>query len=148
VPVYLTLFYGWDGSYDTPSYAASGADGYALTNYSYPGNDVATAASKTEELIDTKRLQTAADHAVAAHPGRPIVVEYGFHTLAFQRGRRPAQTAGLVADRAAKQAAMRATTAFYRKNYAAVIGTMYFGYDIVKAEGDPPRPLDFALDTP
>ena len=149
VPVFLSLFYGWDGSYDVPSYAESGADGYALTSYSYPRNRVATAASTTDELIDTKRLHRAADRATAAHPGRPLVVEYGFQTVQFQRGGgRPDQTAGLVADEPAKKKAMRATTAFYRNNYPAVIGTMYFGYDIVKQEGDPPRPVDFGLTPP
>jgi LmbE family N-acetylglucosaminyl deacetylase len=145
VPVWLSLFYGWDGSYDIPSYEPSGADGYALTSYSYPGNRAATAASNTDELIDTKRLHRTADRAIAAHPGRPIVVEYGFQTVQFHGGHWPDQTAGLVADEAAKKKAMQATTAFYRNNYHSVIGTMYFGYDIVKDEGNPPRPVDFTL---
>jgi hypothetical protein len=148
IRVFLGLFYGWDGAYDVPSYAAAGADGYVLTSYSYPGNRVATSVSSTDELIDTPRLQKAADRAVAAQPGRPIVVEYGFQTLEFQNGDRPDQTAGLVADRAAKKNAMLATTAFYRNHYPAVIGTMYFGYDLVKSEGTPPRPLDFTLTAP
>jgi hypothetical protein len=145
IKVFLGLFYGWDGAYDVPSYAGSGADGYALTNYSYPGKTVATAASDTGELIDEPRLRQAMRRAIDGQPGRPIVVEYGFQTLHFQRGKRPDQTAGLVADRAAKQRAMLATTDFYRTHYPAVIGTMYFGYDIVKPEGNPPRPVDFAL---
>jgi hypothetical protein len=147
-PVFLGLFYGWDGSYDTPSYASAGADGYVLTNYSYPGNRVATAATAIDGLIDTPRLQKAMDRATGSDPGKRIVVEYGFQTLAFQHGHRPDQAAGLVADHAAKEKAMRATTEFYRSHYPDVIGTMYFGFDIVKPEGRPPRPLDFALESP
>jgi hypothetical protein len=147
-PVFVGLFYGWDDTYDIPSYASAGADGYVLTNYSYPGSHVATAATAIDELIDTPRLQKAMDRAGRSDPGKHVVVEYGFQTLAFQHGRRPQQTAGLVADRAAKEKAMRATTEFYRSHYPDVIGTMYFGYDIVKPEGAPPRPLDFALEPP
>jgi hypothetical protein len=81
---------------------------------------------------------------VAAHPGAPIVVEYGFQTLAAQKSM-PDQTAGLVADITVKRAALRATTHFYCSRYPAVIGTTYFGYNIFKAEGNPPRTLDYAL---
>jgi hypothetical protein len=148
LPVYLALFYGWDGSYDVPSYAAAGADGYSLTSYSYPGNHPATVASDAAELLDETRLHRTARRAIGAHPHRPVVVEYGYQTLQFHGGVRPGQTAGLVADRAAKQKAMQATTAFYRDHYPAVTGTMYFGYDIVKDEGDPLRPVDFGLTSP
>jgi hypothetical protein len=147
-PVFLGLFYGWDGSYDIPSYASADADGYVLTNYSYPGSHVATAATGIDELIDTPRLQKAMERAARSVRGKPVTVEYGFQTLAYQHGQPPQQTAGLVADRAAKEKAMQAVTEFYRSHYPDVIGTMYFGYDIVKPEGTPPRPLDFALETP
>lgn len=143
-PVFVGLFYGWDGSYPIPSYRDSGADGYVLTSYSYPGARVADARSSPEELIDAPRLRATADRAVAAHPGAPIVVEYGFQTLAAQRSM-PDQTAGLVSDVTVKRAALRATTHFYCTRYPAVIGTTYFGYNIFKAEGDPPRTIDFGL---
>ena len=145
-PVFLGLFYGWDGSYRIPSYRDSGADGYVLTSYSYPGSRVADARSGVDELIDTPRLRAAADRAVADQPGAPIVVEYGFQTLAAQESM-PDQTAGLVADVTVKRAALRATTHFYCSQYPAVIGTTYFGYNIFKAEGNPPRTLDYALTT-
>jgi hypothetical protein len=143
-PVFVGLFYGWDGSYQIPSYRDSGADGYVLTSYSYPGSRVAHAGSSADELIDAGRLRAVADRAVAAQPGAPIVVEYGFQTLAAQKAM-PDQTAGLVADVTVKRAALRATTHFYCSRYPAVIGTTYFGYNIFKAEGNPPRTLDYGL---
>jgi hypothetical protein len=141
--IYLGLFYGWDGSYPIPSYRGSGADGYVLTSYSYPGGDASTDA----ELIDEPRLRAVADRAVADHPGSPLIVEYGFQTLAAQRDR-PDQTAGLVRDEEAKRRALRATTRFYRKRYPAVVGTMYFGWNVHKREGNPPRMLDYGLVPP
>ena len=146
-PVFVGLFYGWDGSYRIPSYRDSGADGYVLTSYSYPGGRVPRAGSSAEELIDAPRLRSAADRAVAAQPGSPIVVEYGFQTLAGH-GSMPDQTAGLVADVTVKRAALRATTHFYCSRYPAVIGTTYFGYNVFKAEGNPPRTLDYGLTPP
>lgn len=143
-PIYLGLFYGWDGGFATPSYRDSGADGYVLTSYSYPGKKVADSRSDTAELIDEPRLRSIADRAVADHPGSPIVVEYGFQTLTGHDDR-PAQSAGLVRDASAKRAALLATTRFYRENYPAVTGTVYFGFNVHKAEGDPPRTLDFGL---
>ena len=62
-PVFLGLFYGWDGSYQVPSYRDSGADGYVLTSYSYPGARVADARSTPDELIDAPRLGAIADRA-------------------------------------------------------------------------------------
>lgn len=146
-PVFVGLFYGWDGSYQIPSYRDSGADGYVLTSYSYPGARVADAHSTPDELIDAPRLASIADRAVAAHPGAPLVVEYGFQTLAAQKSM-PNQTAGLVADVTVKRAALRATTHFYCSRYPTVIGTTYFGYNIFKDEGDPPSTLDFGLTRP
>jgi hypothetical protein len=141
--IFLGLFYGWDGSYPVPSYRDSGADGYVLTSYSYPAEH----ASTTDELIDAPRLRAVADRAAADHPGRPLVVEYGFQTMAGHRDR-PDQTAGLVPDEAAKRRALRATTRFYRRHCPAVIGTMYFGWNVHKAEGNPPRMLDYGLVPP
>lgn len=137
VPVYLGLFYGWDNTYDLPSYAPAGADGYALTNYSYPGPDLG-------DVINAPRLAVAANRAAGRYPGMPMVVEYGFQTM---NGRLapPGQTAGLVADVAAKRRALALTTRFYRDLYPQVRGTMYFGLNVVKEEGDPPSPIDFTL---
>jgi hypothetical protein len=147
LPAYLGLFYGWDGAYDVPSYSAAGADGYVLTNYSYPDPpDMAgTARDDVTRLINESRLKAITDRAVNVAGDTPVVVEYGFHTLAYQGGNKPDQVAGLVADRNAKEKALRATTAFYCGRYPNVIGTIYFGYNTYTVEGDPPRRLDFAL---
>jgi hypothetical protein len=136
--VFLGLFYGWDGSYAVPSYRPAGADGYVLTNYSYPGGDVS-------DIIGEKRLRSTVERAANEAGNNPIVVEYGFHTLTYQNGNVPDQVAGLVADENAKEAAMRATTRLYCDGYPTVIGTMYFGYNTDKVEGNPPRHLDYGL---
>jgi hypothetical protein len=39
-----------------------------------------------------------------------------------------------------------ATTRFYCTGYPSVRGTLYFGFNIHKAEGEPPARLDFALE--
>lgn len=147
LPVHLGLFYGWDGTYDIPSYATAGADGYVLTNYSYPDTSegLRSADGEPATLINEPRLRAVTDRAVQMAGDAPMVVEYGFHTLTYQHGNMPDQIAGLVADRATKEKAMRATTDFYCTRYPNVVGTMYFGYNIVTTEGSPPRRLDFAL---
>jgi hypothetical protein len=139
--IFLGLFYGWDGSYEIPRYDA---DGFVLTSYSYPRHGIADARSNTADLIDEPRLRTAADRATKDHPDRPIVVEYGFQTMTGHPTP-PHQTAGLVRDDEAKRRALKATDRFYRTNYPQVIGTVYFGWNIRKPEGSPPRLLDFAL---
>jgi hypothetical protein len=149
VRVYLGLFYGWDGGYDVPSYAAAGADGYVLTNYSYPGDTVPDAVAADPDLINEARLRIAVDRAVDQYGDRvPLVIEYGFHTAARHGARTPDQRAGLVADAAAKRRALHATNRFYCATYPNVRGTMYFGFNIVKREGNPPALLDFALSQP
>ena len=145
LPVHLGLFYGWDGSYDVPSYRPSNPDGYVLTNYSYPAGAVPDAGSDVTDIINESRLRNTADRAVRAAGSAPVVVEYGFHTLSYQRGNMPDQIAGLVADAAAKKKALTATTRFYCERYPTVIGTMYFGYNTYTTEGTPPRRLDFGL---
>jgi hypothetical protein len=143
--VFLGLFYGWDGSYDVPSYRPSRPDGYVLTNYSYPVNGVADTTSDVTDIIAEPRLRRVADRATDEAGNAPIIVEYGFHTLTYQNGNMPDQAAGLVADEATKKKALRATTHFYCERYPNVIGTMYFGYNTYKAEGSPPRRLNFGL---
>jgi hypothetical protein len=98
-------------------------------------------------LIDAPRIASIVERAIAQAPGAPLVVEYGFHTLTAHT-ERPDQTAGLVSDITVKRAALRATTHFYCAGYPAVIGTTYFGYNIFKSEGNPPRRLDYGLTTP
>jgi hypothetical protein len=145
IRVFLGLFYGWDNSYQVPSYRTAGPDGYVLTNYSYPGPRIAGASASAAELINEPRLRVAADRAIREAGSLPVIVEYGFHTLNYQNGNTPDQKAGLVADLTAKRRAVRATTDFYCDRYPSVIGTMYFGYNTYKSEGSPPRRLDFGL---
>jgi hypothetical protein len=148
-PVYLGVFYGWDNTYRPPSYAAAQPDGYVLTNYSYPAGAVPDRTADASTLINEPRLRVAVDRAVAQYGDRvPLVVEYGFHTAARHRAGPPAQRAGLVADTAAKHRALSATNQLYCDSYPNVRGTVYFGFNIVKAEGNPPALLDFALQTP
>jgi hypothetical protein len=142
--VFLGLFYGWDGSYAVPSYSASDPDGYVLTNYSYPGAHVSVSSTVTQ-IIDEPRLSAVMKRALAQTGNKPLIVEYGFQTLAYQDGNKPDQTAGLVPDANVKKKALAETTSFYCRRYPDVIGTMYFGYNVLKAEGSPARRLDFAL---
>jgi hypothetical protein len=147
VKLYLSVFYGWDNSYDTPAYSPAQPDGYFLTNYSYPGATIRDENATDSDLINMPRLTRAMDRFNRQYPGsQPVVVEYGFQTLDYQHGAVPSQTAGLVKNMAAKRRALLATTRFYCDNYPRVQGTVYFGYNVYKKEGVPPATLDFALD--
>ena len=88
------------------------------------------------------------DTFVRQYGDKPIVVECGFHTLEYNGGERPNQTAGLVQDLAAKRRAVRAMAEFYGANYPQVRGILYFGYNLYKEEGTPPTVLDWALQYP
>ena len=114
-----------------------------------PVDAVPDSAADDPALINEPRLRTAVDRAVAQYGDRvPLVVEYGFHTAARHGAQTPDQRAGLVADAAAKRRALAATNRFYCTAYPQVRGTMYFGFNIVKPEGNPPALLDFALASP
>lgn len=152
---YLSVFYGWDQSYPTPSYAGiqNPADGYFFNNYSYPAGSPPAADAPTSTLINQPRLQTAMDKLVAQYPTQPKVVEYGFHTVDFNNGVPPAQTAGLVQSLDAKRTALTATTSYYRDGSSSgtpfrVRGTMYFAQNLYKEEGEPPALMDWTLDYP
>jgi hypothetical protein len=145
LPIYLGVFYGWDGGFRPPSYRSAGADGYFLTSYSYPGERVPGRADDDAALIDAGRRRAVMRRFLDQYGDAPVVVEYGVQTADRHGDRTPGQTAGLVADRAAKQRALVATTRFYCAGYATVRGTMYFGFNIVKTEGEPPSTADFAL---
>lgn len=144
--IYLGVFYGWDGSDRPPSYRPAGADGYFLTSYSYPGDTVADQSASDAVLIDEPRRRAIMRRFIDQYGEAPVVVEYGVHTAERHAGRRPTQPAGLVRDRPAKQRALAATTRFYCGNYPSVRGTLYFGFNVYKREGDPPAMLDFGLD--
>jgi hypothetical protein len=143
--IYLGVFYGWDGGFRPPSYRSAGADGYFLTNYSYPGASLPGPDDGDDALIDAAGRRTVMGRFAEQYGDDPVVVEYGVHTAGRHGGRRPDQAAGLVADRAAKVRALRATTRFYCADYPNVRGTMYFGFNVYKSEGQPPAMLDFGL---
>jgi hypothetical protein len=153
--LYLSVFYGWDQSYRTPSYAdiQNPADGYFFNNYSYPAGAPPTADAPVQALLNQTRLQTAMDRLVGQYPTQPKVIEYGFHTVDFNHGVPPAQTAGLVRSLDAKRKALPATTSYYRGGSSngvpfRVRGTMYFAQNLYKEEGDPPALMDWTLDYP
>jgi hypothetical protein len=142
----LGVFYGWDSGYAVPTYSGAQPDGYFLTNYSYPMSPIPDERASDSTLINQPLLRRPLDRLRAQYGAAPVVIEYGFHTVAFNRGVVPDQTAGLVLNAAAKKRALTATTSFYRANYPSVRGTLYFGYNLVKAEGAPANAIDFALD--
>lgn len=146
--LYLSVFYGWDYSYNTPSYAnvAHPADGYFFNNYSYPASTPPDETAGPSVLINQPRLQIGMDRFKAQYPTQPVVVEYGFHTMEYNRGGMPGQTAGLVATLAAKTLALKDTTAYYRN--LGVRGSMYFAQNLYKEEGSPPSIDDWTLDYP
>lgn len=145
LPVYLGVFYGWDGGYRPPSYRPAAADGYFLTSYSYPGARVPGPGDGDAALIDAVGRRAVMRRFLDQYGDAPVVVEYGVHTAEGHGDLPPSQTAGLVADRAAKARALAATTRFYCTGYRSVRGTMYFGFNVTKSEGEPPALLDFGL---
>ena len=148
--LYLSVFYGWEQTYPTPSYAgiAHPADGYVLNNYSYPVSSPADENSSTSDLLNEPRLGSAMDRIVGQYGDAPKVIEYGFHTLDFDNGVTPDQNAGLVRTVAAKRRALTATTSYYRDPAFHVRGTLYFAENLFKPEGNPPATMDWALGTP
>lgn len=149
VPLRLSVFYGWNGGFETPSYKNAGADGYFLTSYSYPPNSsyIPGLNSPDSLLIDQAQLTEIMGDFTAQYGNSPVVVEYGFHTVEYP-GVVPSQTAGLVETVAAKAKALALVTAFYQSKYSGVDGTSYFGWNIVKEEGSPLVGCDWALQYP
>lgn len=148
--MYLSVFYGWDGTYDVPSYASAGADGYFINNYTYPASDTLTGADgDPKDILNIPRLSRIMGMFLEDYPHKPpLVVESGFHTLEYNNGQWPAQTAGLVLDRETKAVAMKELVAFYEREYPFVEGLLYFGYNLFKEEGEPPAVMDWALKYP
>lgn len=144
--MYLSVFYGWDNSYNTPSYTSAGADGYFINNYSYPKNPQSPpdAAADNDELINAEGLKKGIDKYISQYKDAPLVIEYGFHTLEYNDGVVSDQTARLVADREAKAKAFKAVSEFYSQ-YDFVRGMMYFGYNLYKEEGSNNLMLDWTL---
>ena len=146
--MFLSVFYGWDNTYDIPSYASAGADGYFINNYSYPEGKIPTAEDDDATLINADRLRISMESYRSQYGDAPVVIECGFHTMEFNGGAATNQTAGLVADVAAKRKAMRAMVEFYQQNYPEVRGILYFGYNLYKEEGNPPTVMDWSLEYP
>jgi hypothetical protein len=153
--LYLSVFYGWDYSYPTPSYAnvAHPADGYFFNNYSYPASTPPDADADPSRLINQPRLQEGMDKLMAQYPTQPVVIEYGFHTVEYNQGGIPGQTAGLVNTLAAKVRALTTTTDYYRTGSSAgrhfnVRGSLYFAQNLYKEEGVPASVDDWTLDYP
>lgn len=144
--LYLSVFYGWDNSFKTPSYVSSGADGYFMNNYSYPlsSTKLPEASAPGEELINAKRLAISMNTYLSQYPGKPLVIESGFHTLEYNNGVVPNQTAGLVKDKEAKIKAIKATLDFYEQ-FDEFRGWLYFGYNLYKEEGSPAAVMDWSL---
>jgi hypothetical protein len=146
--LYLSVFYGWDKSYDIPSYQGSGADGYFLNNYSYPADSIPDDTVTDSVLINetgANGLKEAMDKFESQYLGCNQVIEYGFHTVEYNQGNIPQQTAGLVWSKKAKQKALQATTHYYRTHFSNVKGTLYFGYNLFKKEGSDNAEMDWAL---
>ena len=146
--MFLSVFYGWDNTYDIPSYASAGADGYFINNYSYPEGKIPTAEDDDATLINADRLSISMETYRSQYGDAPVVIECGFHTMEYNGGEATNQTAGLVADVAAKRKAMRAMVEFYQQNYPEVRGILYFGYNLFKEEGNPPTVMDWSLEYP
>ena len=145
--LYLSVFFGWDAAYEIPSYASANADGYFINNYTYPiEGELPGADSAEADIINAERLKRTMDKFLEVYPEQPpLMIETGFHTLEYNHGVMPAQTAGLVKDRATKAVALRAMCSFYQENYSNVIGILYFGYNLFNQEGNPPAEMDWAL---
>lgn len=142
--MYLSVFYGWDNTFKTPSYKDAGADGYFINNYTYPDSS-SLSSSDPLEIINAKRLAVSMKTYEKQYGDAPVVMEWGFHTIDFNGGIQPNQTAGLVKNLHAKEIAMKATLDFYKENYPQVRGCLYFGYNLLKEEGNPPALLDWCL---
>ena len=93
--MYLSVFYGWDNTFKTPSYKDAGADGYFINNYTYPDSS-SLSSSDPLEIINAKRLAVSMKTYEKQYGDAPVVMEWGFHTIDFNGGIQPNQTAGLV----------------------------------------------------
>lgn len=143
--MYLSVFYGWDNTFDIPSYAEAGADGYFINNYSYPKRGVPNSSMSDGDIINADRLSISMKRYKSQYENSPVVMEWGFHTVDYNNGMVPNQTAGVVQDLETKQRAMKATVDFYQDNWEMVRGCLYFGFNLLKEEGNPPSVMDWCL---
>lgn len=149
--LYLSVHYGWDNSFAIPSYVSAGADGYFINCYSYPVvryGRVPKADEKRDVLIDTPHIDECMRLYMNQYGDAPVVMEFGFHTLEYNDWIKPDQTAGLVWDREAKKKAMQETIRYYEEKYPFVEGALYFGFNLLKEEGNDGAVMDWCLEYP
>ncbi len=162
VPLYLSVFYGWNNDFRIPSYASAGADGYFMNNYSYPirgynysewessrYEDLPSVSWSDSDLINAQRLAISLETYIEQYTRAdgtlpPLVMEWGIHTADYNNKKPTQQSAGLVKDIEAKKNALTATYEFY-SDYDFVQGFMYFGYNLLKAEGSDNAIMDWCL---
>lgn len=156
---YLSVHYGWDNTFDIPSYRDSGADGYFINCYSYPylhggddgrGDTKPSADDPVDQLIDKHQIDTCmnkykSQYQLEDGSYAPVVMEFGFHTMEYNNWKKTDQTAGLVWDREAKKVAMQESVKYYDEQYPFVRGVMYFGYNLLKTEGADNAMMDWTL---
>jgi hypothetical protein len=149
--IFAGVFYGWNGDIDQGSLIDTGIDGIFLNVYSYPiaavpGSDgvLHDESAAGDSLIQAKQLAITMKHCEEQYPDLPKVIEWGYHTADILIHKIPAQTAGLVKNRAAKLKAMQATVRFYQQ-YDSVVGNMYFTFNISKNEGDDNGMMDWGI---
>lgn len=153
---YVSIFYGWDVTYPVPVYDNLGATGVFLNNYTYPQNyDKNNAKDENNPdsvIINTAVLRKGMSKLYSQYGNMNKIIEYGFHTAEFNNGVLPDQIAGLVRTKAAKQKGLRATTAYYTTSSEwagkGVKGTQYFGWNLLKEEGNPLTLMDWCLKYP
>lgn len=160
--LYVSVFYGWDGAYDVLPYTSSNADGYFFNMYTYPydldGNnavreDYRHQIASTDTLLNTTDsrygLNKFRDLINTQYPYQNKVFEFGFSTCDFI-GKIPNQKAGLMGNLYAKQDAMQAYISYINSNFTNTKGGMYFGYNLIKTEGDQGQEtdIDWCLEYP
>lgn len=146
--LYLSVHYGWDNSFDIPSYGSAGADGYFINCYSYPYIRYGYAPKADAErdiLIDSGHIDECMEIYKGQYGNAATVIEFGFHTMEYNGWKKTNQTAGLVWDREAKARAMQETVGYYEEAYPFVDGWLYFGYNLLKEEGDDGAVMDWCL---
>lgn len=157
-PLYLSIFYGWNNDFSTPSYKSANADGYFMNNYSYPKNykfddytanayeDLPSADWSDSDLINASRLRISMETFKRQYgTDATLIMEWGIHTAEYNDKKATQQSAGLVQDLVAKKKALSATYDFYTDGYPFVKGFMYFGYNLYKEEGNPLAVMDWCL---
>lgn len=162
IPLYLSVFYGWQNDFKVPSYKSAGADGYFMNNYSYPlrgyefddwdsskYEDLPDSSWSDDDLINADRLAISMATFKRQYEENgivpPLVMEWGIHTAEYNNKKPTGQSAGLVKDMESKKKALSATYDFYRENYNFVQGFQYFGYNLYKREGSENAVMDWCL---